>query len=190
MVVEVVHAPHTVTGGQFVTVGAAGEIVADRGPRVAPVVALPDPLGGDIDAAGPMGAGHDGCVPVETFGRVAGFGLGLDVGEFHGAPVVAHHVADLPFEIADVGVVGVEGHPVAVGAERHPPVLAAHTVGVGGAGRAGQGAEVLGAAEDGGERHAVVDGHSVELRDRQVRHVAKRHTVVERLVEAGVAADE
>ena len=32
-------------------------------------------------------------------------------------------------------------------------------------------AEVLGATEDVRERHAVVHGHPVELRDRQVRHM-------------------
>ena len=110
--------------------------------------------------------------------------------QLHRAAVHPHHVAVLPFHVTDVGILGIEGHVVTICTECHAPVLATDTFDARGTRGAIQRAEILRASEDVVEGLGIVGGDSIELRDRQVRYMPERFTMVEGFVQACVGADE
>ncbi len=171
-------------------VTVAGEIAADRAPAVAAVVRAPKALAGVVQAGRRVGADQDRRVPVPALRRVARLGLRLDVDVLAGGAVVADEVALLPLAVGDVGVAGLGGGLVAVGTERDVPVVVADAVDGVGARRAALCRVVLGAAVDVVEGLGVVDGHLVELGDREVGDEAPGGREVEALVEPAVGADE
>ena len=187
---EVVDAPHPPHELQLVAVHVRRQVAADRGPRVAPVVARPHALRAVVDAVGVVWADEDWRVPVPALGRVAGRGLRLDVERFLALPVVAVEVPLLRLQVEDVGIPRVDLDRVPVGPHRHVPVPVTDALDVGGAGRAPQRAEILRAAEHVVERLRVVERKLVELGDRHVREVPERPAVVEALVQPRVRPHE
>ncbi len=190
VVVQRVDAPDPAEELLLVAVAPVRQVAADRGPGVAPVVALPDPLGAVVDPVGAVRAHQQRRVPVPALRRVPLGGLGADHQRLLVPPVSAVEHPLLPHQIEEVRVARVEGDAVAVGAERHIPVLVADAVHVEGARWTVQGALVLQPDQDVEERLAVAERHLVDLRHRQVREVPEGPPLVEGLVQPGVGAHQ
>jgi len=168
----------------------AGEVGADLRPRVAPVVAAPHVLRPVVEARVRVRRDDDGRVPVEAQRGLVGAGPRADVDGLLALAVVAQQVPFLPLEVDDVGVGGVHGHRVAVGAVRDDPVGVADAVVVQRARGPGLGAVVLRPAVDEVEGLRIVQGDLVELRDGEVLEEAPGLAAVPGFVDAPVAAVE
>ena len=128
VVIERVDAPDAVHEFERVAVGVARQVVADGRPRVAAVVAAPQALRAEVQATARVRADQQRGIPVEPFGSVAGRRLGLDVDDLVAVPIDPLQVPDLGLHVHGVRIVRVEGDAVAVGPERHGPVLVADAV--------------------------------------------------------------
>ena len=171
-------------------VDVPGEVPAHGAPRVAAIVAAPDPVTREVQARRIVGTDEDRRVPVEALLGLVRGGLRLDVDDLAGRAVVTDEVPLLPLRVDDVGVPRLGGRLVAVTEERHEPVRVGDAVGVEGARGTALGVVVLGAAVDVVEGLRVVEGDLVELRHGQVRAEAPRGAVVVGLVDAAVASHE
>ena len=109
-------------------VDAPGQITADRPPGVAPIVAAPDPLAGEIKARRVMGTDENRSVPVEAVHVLAFPGLRLDVDDFPVLAVIADQVALLPLGINDIRIGGVHGRLMAIAEQGNEPVRVADAV--------------------------------------------------------------
>ena len=137
-----------------------------------------------------MRADEQRRVPVPAFRLFARCRLRANHQLFVVAAILAVEHALLPHQVHQVGIARVEGHAVAVGPQRHVPVLVANAVGVPGARRPVQGAEVLGAAEDVVEGFPVVQRDLVELGDRQIGEMPPGLAFVETFVSPAVGAHQ
>ena len=190
VVVEGVHAPHASHQLQLVAVAVSREVAAHRRPRVAAVVAAPQPLRAEVQAVCRVRTDEDRSVPVPPLGRIAGGGLRLDVERLLAATIDPVQVPLLRLEVQRVVIFGIERDAVAVSAHGDVPVPVAHAFHVRGPRGTQQRSQVLRAAQHVVERLRIVEGELVELRDRQVREMPPSRAVVERLVETGVGAHE
>ena len=181
------HATHDLEG---VAVDAAGEVVRNGLPGVAPVVGSEELLGGEVEPGVRVGAHHHRGVPVPPVGLLARRRLGLDVDGLTGGAVEPHQPAVLPLAVDDVGLDGIDHGLEAVAEDGDEPVLVADARLAPGAAGPTEGGVVLGAAVDVVEGLGVVDRHAVELHDGQILEVDPGGAAVMGFVDPAVAPGE
>ncbi len=185
-----VRAPHLAHHLQLVAVEPAGEVVADRRPAVAAVLAAEDALRREVEPGRLVGREDERAVPVPAERVVSRLLLRLDEDGLAALAVVPAEDAVLQGRVDDVGVVGVDAGVEAVAGPGDEPVVVGDAVRVEGARGAAEGVVVLGSAVDVVDGRRVVHVHPVELRHRQVGEEVPGGPAVEALVQAAVAADE
>jgi hypothetical protein len=185
-----VRPPHLAHHRERVAVDLAGQVAADRRPRVAAVVAPVEPVRREVQPLRVVRAEHQRAVPVPPRRRLALAGHRLNLHPLAGLAVVPadHAVLQHPVYGVRVGRIDLAVEPVA--ALDHEPVLVHDPVLRPRPRRAAEREVVLRTAVDVVERPALVARHVVKLGDGQVRFVSPVRGPVEALVDPAVAPDE
>ena len=137
-----------------------------------------------------MRADEERRIPVPAQRRLVLARLRLNAHRLTGAAIVADQRPVLRFGVDGVRVLRIDARMKTVAALGHEPIGVADAVHAARSGGTAEGEVILGAAVHVIEGGGVIDGDIVELRDGQIREELPVGALVERFVDAAVAADE
>ncbi len=168
----------------------ARQVVADAGPAIPLIVGAEHLLRREVQPLAIVRADDQRAVPVPLQRVFARRLARLNVDNLAAPPIVAHQSAVLPLAIDNVGVFRINRRLKAVAPHRAEPFFIGDPRRALRPRRAAERVVVLRPAIDVIKRRAVIDGHAIELRDRQVPLVRPVGGAIEALIDAAVAADE